>query len=84
MATEFAFRAIVSGGLGSLTQGLRFAEPPWAALLVAVLVMATAADDRTGMRSGAKVRRWTVGLAAAALVSRPVLRSPREVWMTAE
>jgi hypothetical protein len=39
MLTEFAFRVVVSGLLGSLTQSLRSAEPAWAAATAALVIM---------------------------------------------
>ncbi len=38
LLTEFLFRPLVSGFLGSLTQAFRFAQPLWAANLIAMLL----------------------------------------------
>ncbi len=39
VATEFGYRILFSGGVGSLTQALRRCEPPWAAALSISVVL---------------------------------------------
>ena len=39
MLIELTFRGVASGVLGSITQSLRLAEPPWAAAVAALLVL---------------------------------------------
>lgn len=39
LLTEFAYRALLSGAIGSVTQGLRSCQPYWAATLSAAVVL---------------------------------------------